>query len=74
MKLGEREISGINHQLKEILEISIPLVEFKLRPEEIISFRLGVKEEGRLLEFWPPSEAIRIELPRQGSDGIPWII
>ncbi len=74
MNLGDREIHGFSYKLKDLLEISLELIEFRLRPEEIISFRLEVKEEGRLLEVWPPSEALRIELPKAGSDKIPWII
>ena len=74
MNLGEREIQDFNHKLKDLLEISIPLAGFRLRREEIISFRLEVKEDGKLVEVWPPSEAIRIELPKAGSDRIPWII
>ncbi len=74
MRLGEREIHGIDHQLKDLLEISIPLMEFRLRPEEIISFRVEVRQEGRLLEVWPPSETLRIELPKSGSNSIPWMI
>lgn len=74
MRLGDREIHGLNHQFKEILEISIPLMEFHLKPDEMISLRLEVKENGRLLEIWPVSETIRIELPRPGSAQIPWVI
>lgn len=74
MNLGEREVHTVNYKFNDLLEISVPLLEFRLRPEDVISFRLEVKEEGRLLEVWPPSEAVRIELPGPGSDSIPWII
>ena len=74
MKLDDREIQGFKHQIEDILEISLPLMEFKLKPEEIISFRIEVKEDNKLLEVWPPSEAFRVELPRSGSDRIPWMV
>lgn len=64
----------LTFSLKDILEIAIPLTFFRDLSDGKVIFRIVVKEDEKALEFWPATEALKIELPMAGSPQIPWVI
>jgi hypothetical protein len=65
-------VQEIFFALKDILEVSIPLNLLPRTAENNIMTRLSVKEGNNVLETWPPSEALKIELPNPRE--IPWTV
>ena len=72
-ELDRKPEKAIQFALKDILEVAIPL---KLIPTmgNVISVRLIIIEKEAAVETWPPAESLRIELPKAGSDDIPWVV
>lgn len=70
----ETAVSGLTTALKDILEVGLPLDFFEDLREGKFLFKLNIKEDGNLLENWPVSEALSMEIPRPGSKQIPWVL
>lgn len=71
-RLNDEECPEIAFAIKDIIELSIPLVRFPKTPEDVILARINIKEDGKVLESWPPAEALKIELPNPHE--IPWSV
>lgn len=69
-----RDDSAILFKFVDILEIAIPLKSLTIPEKGSISVRISVREDGSLLESWPPSETLLIGLPGSSQGEIPWIV
>jgi alpha-amylase/alpha-mannosidase (GH57 family) len=74
LEIEKRKPRAFSCVLTDMLEISLPRRELFKHGNEGISFRVHVRENDRLLETWPQTEAIRFEIPGPGSDKIPWSV
>jgi hypothetical protein len=70
--LNEKISSEIKCAYKDFLEISMPLSLFAAMKNTTLLTRLTIKEDGKVLEVWPPSDALKIELPNPHD--IPWTV
>ena len=72
VKLNGIHSTSVEYALDEFLEIGAPFDLFNNIPETVILARLIIKEDDKVLEAWPPSEALKIELPNPND--IPWFV
>ncbi len=72
IKFNSKDISEIKFALVDFLEFSIPIKILSIQGETKLLVHLSIMENNETLEVWPPSEALRIDLPGPGS--IPWSV
>ncbi|MEE9554323.1 MAG: glycoside hydrolase family 57 protein [candidate division Zixibacteria bacterium] len=58
----------------EILEIKIPFAILGDESVAKILFKVIAKKEDKLLESWPLIDSLEIDMPKAGSDSIPWVV
>lgn len=64
----------IRFKLAELFEIAIPMDILSHDDETMLLTRLMIKDDQKLLETWPPTDAIKIELPKASAHDFPWTV
>jgi alpha-amylase/alpha-mannosidase (GH57 family) len=72
INVNSKVSNQVEYAIADFLELSAPLDLFPKRPETIILARLTIREDGKLLEVWPPTEALKIEFPNPND--IHWFV